>query len=76
MRAKTYSYLIDDGSKDIKAKGTIKCVIKRKLKFENYKNYTEVNQFHNKINLEKMELGKSVSFVTIENIKNSLETKK
>ena len=41
LRAKTYSYLIDDGSKDIKAKGTIKCVIKRKLKFENYKNYTE-----------------------------------
>ena len=33
LRAKTYSYLIDDGSEDKKAKGTKKCVIKRKLKF-------------------------------------------
>ena len=32
LRAKTYSYLIDDSSKDKKAKGTKKCVIKRKLK--------------------------------------------
>ena len=39
LRAKTYSYLIDDGSEDKKAKSTKKCVIKRKLKFENYKNY-------------------------------------
>ena len=39
LRAKTYSYLIDDGSEDKKAKGTKKCVVKRKLKFENYKNY-------------------------------------
>ena len=36
LRAKTYSYLIDDASEDKKAKGTKKCVIKRKLKFENY----------------------------------------
>ena len=33
LRAKTYSYLIDDGSEDKKAKVTKKCVIKRKLKF-------------------------------------------
>ena len=38
LRAKTYSYLIDDGSEDKKAKNTEKCVIKRILKFENYKN--------------------------------------
>ena len=38
LRAKSYSYLIDDGSKDKKAKGTKKCVIKRKLKLEDYKN--------------------------------------
>ena len=31
---KTYSYLIDDRSLDKKAKGTKKCVIKIKLKFE------------------------------------------
>ena len=37
LRAKTYNYLIDDGSEDKKAKSRKKCVIKRKLKFENYK---------------------------------------
>ena len=36
-RAKTYSYLIDHGSEDKKAKGSKKCIIKRKLKFEGYK---------------------------------------
>ena len=34
LRAKTYSYLIDDGSKERKAKRTKKCVRKRKNKFE------------------------------------------
>ena len=54
LRAKTYSYLIDKGSGDKKAKDTKKCVIKRKLKFENYKNCLEANQLENKINyLEK-----------------------
>ena len=54
LRAKTYSYLIDDGSVDKKAKGTKKCVIKRKLKFKNYKNCLEATQLENKINyLEK-----------------------
>ena len=37
LRAKTYSCLIDDGSEDKKTKNTRKCVIKRKLKLENYK---------------------------------------
>ena len=49
LRAKTYSYLIDDGSEDKKAKGTKKCVIKRKLKFENYKSCLEATQLDNKI---------------------------
>ena len=54
LRAKIYSYLIDDVSEDKKAKGTKKCVIKRKLKFENYKNCLEVTQLENKTNyLEK-----------------------
>ena len=39
LRAKTYSYLIDNGGEDKKAKGTKKCVIKRK--FENYRNCLE-----------------------------------
>ena len=33
LRARIYSYLIDEGGEDKKAKGTKKCVIKRKLKF-------------------------------------------
>ena len=35
---KTYSYLTDDGKEDKKAKGTKKCVIKRMIKFNDYKN--------------------------------------
>ena len=46
LRAKTYSYLIDDGSEDKKAKDTKKCVIKRKLNFEKL---FEANQLINKI---------------------------
>ena len=34
LRAKTYSYLIDDSSEYKKAKGTKKCAIKRKLKLK------------------------------------------
>ena len=41
LRTKTCSYLIDDSSEDKKAKDTKKCVMKRKLKFENYKNCFE-----------------------------------
>ena len=40
-----------------KAIGTKKCVIKRKRKFEDYKNCLEVTQVENKINhLEKNEI--------------------
>ena len=38
LRPKTYSYLTDDGKEDKKAKGTKKCVIKRMIKFDDYKN--------------------------------------
>ena len=38
LRPKTYSYLTDDCKEDKKAKGTKKCVIKRMLKFNDYKN--------------------------------------
>ena len=37
LRPKAYSYLMDDGESDKKAKGTKKCVIKRRLKFHDYK---------------------------------------
>ena len=38
---KTYCYLMDDDSEAKKAKGTKKCVIKRMLKFNDYKNCAE-----------------------------------
>ena len=37
LRPKTYSYLTDDFKEDKKAKGTKKCVIKRMIKFDDYK---------------------------------------
>ena len=37
LRPKTYSYLMDDGGSDKNAKGTKKCLIKRRLKFNDYK---------------------------------------
>ena len=36
LRAKTYSYLRDNNDGDKKAKGTKKCVIKSKFKFQDY----------------------------------------
>ena len=38
LRPKTYSYLTDDCKKDKKAEGTKKCVIKRMINFNDYKN--------------------------------------
>ena len=38
FRRKTYSYLTGDCKEDKKAKGTKKCVIKRMIKFDDYKN--------------------------------------
>ena len=59
LRAKTYSYSTDDESKDKKAKGTKACLIKRKLKFENYKNCLEATQTENEINhIKKIKLTK------------------
>ena len=43
LRAKTYNYLIDDGSENKKAKDTNKCAIKRKVKFEYYKSCLRIN---------------------------------
>ena len=37
LRPKTYSYLTDDCEEDKKVKGTKKCVIKQRLKFNDYK---------------------------------------
>ena len=37
LRPKTYSLLTDDGKEDKKAKGTKKCIIKKMIKFNDYK---------------------------------------
>ena len=50
LRAKTYSYLTGNNNEDKKAKGTKKCVIKRKLKFEDYKDCLDETQLENKTN--------------------------
>ena len=71
LRANTYSDLIHDVSEDKKAKGTNKCVIKRKLKFENYKNCLKAAQLENKKkHLEKNKLDININ-INIINIKST-----
>ena len=55
LRAKTYSYLMDDNSEVKKSKGTKKCVIKREVMFENHKDCL----FNNKIILNSQQRFKS-----------------
>ena len=55
LRAKTYSYLMDDNSEVKKSKGTKNCVIKRELMFENYKDCL----FNDKIILKSQQRFKS-----------------
>ena len=49
LRAKTYSYLIHDGSENKKAKGTKTFVIK-KIRYEDYKNCLQATQLEKKRN--------------------------
>ena len=57
LRAKTYSYLKDNNDEDKKEKGTKRCVIKRKLKFQDYENCLKAVQIGNKKSyLEKIKL--------------------
>ena len=65
LRAKTYSYLVDDGSEDKKAKGTKKCAIKKNLKFENYKNCLESTKLENKIKYQEK------NKINVDSLKNS-----
>ena len=53
LKAKSYSYLIDDGSEDKVAKVRKKRVTKIILKFENYKSILEATQLDSKINFLK-----------------------
>ena len=68
LKAKSCSYLIDDGSENKKAKDTKKHVIKRKLKFEDYENCLEANQLDNKV---KHPEKNKISIVLKKIIKNS-----
>ena len=36
LRAKTYTYKLDDDTKNKKAKGTKKCIVKTEIIFQNY----------------------------------------
>ena len=55
LRAKTYAYLMDDDREKKKAKGTKKCVIKRRHMFENYIDCL----FNDKIILKSQQRSKS-----------------
>ena len=55
LRAKTYTYLMDDDSEKKKAKRTKKCVIKRRLMFKIYKDCL----FYDKIILKLQQRFKS-----------------
>ena len=55
LRAKAYAYLKKGGKEHKKAKGTKKCVIKRELMFENYKD----SLFNDKIILKSQQRFKS-----------------
>ena len=58
LRAKAYVYLMKDGSEHKKTKGTKKCVIKRELIFENYKD----SLFNNEIILQSQLRFKSIHY--------------
>ena len=54
---KTYSFSKDNNDEDKKTKDTKKCVTKRKLKFQDYKNCLQAAQIEDKINyLEKYKI--------------------
>ena len=55
LRPKTYSYLTDDCKEDKKAKGTKKCVIKRRFNFNDYKDCL----LNNEIILKSQQIFKS-----------------
>ena len=55
LSLKMYIYLTDSNDENkTKKKGRKRCVVKRKLKFQDYKHFLETTQLENKINqLEK-----------------------
>ena len=60
LRAKTYSYLVDDGNEDKKANAK-RSVIKEN--FENYKNCLETTQLENKINNKEKNIDTNIDIL-------------
>ena len=72
IKSKTHSCLIGDSSKDEKAKGTKKCAIKGKLKFENYNYCLDYNSIKTQIKNEISYLEKKINIDSLKKIiKNS-----
>ena len=78
LKTESYSYLIDGGSENKKAKGTKRYVIRRKLRFQNYENCLEATQLENQIkHLEKNKIDiDSITKNLKEFIKNNKSTLK
>ena len=53
LRIKNYIYLTDDNDENEKSRGIKKCVIKQKIKFEDYKNCLQATQFENEMNYQE-----------------------
>ena len=48
LKAKSYNYLKDNNDEDKKSKGTKNCIIKRKHKCRDYKDFSEAAQIGKK----------------------------
>ena len=72
LRPKTYSYLKDIIYVCKKAKGTESCVIKRKLKFQDYKNSLKASQIINMVNFSEK---KGINFDSLQQEKKRIHKK-
>ena len=70
LRTKTYSYLKDSNDEDKKTKDTKRCIIKRELKCQNYKNCSEAAQIDRKINYLKNK--RNLMWIVLKKIKENL----
>ena len=69
LKPKMYSYLTDSSDEEKKKRNKKKCVIKGKLKFEDYKHCLEATQLENKIN-QLEQIKPDVDSLSEINIKN------
>ena len=63
LRARTYSYLKENNDEDKITKGIKKCVVKRKLKSNDYNNCWRASQIENIINY----LEKKLMYIVLKN---------